>query len=49
MEEREKVPMGQRELKRGHPREIVEAGKITVREAGERIDVPCHQAKRMAG
>jgi hypothetical protein len=47
MEETEKVPMGQRALKRGHLREMVEVGKITLREAGQRIGVPRRQAKRM--
>ena len=39
--------MGQRELKRWHLMEMVEAGKITLREAGERIGVSYRQAKRI--
>jgi hypothetical protein len=36
MKEQEKVLMGQKELKRWHLMEMVEAGKITLREAGEK-------------
>jgi len=39
--------MGQRELKTWHLMEMVEAGKITLREAGERIGVSYRQAKRI--
>jgi hypothetical protein len=37
--EKEKILMGQRELKRWHLMEMVKVGKITLREAGERIGV----------
>jgi len=47
MKEQEKVLMGQRELKRWHLMEMVEAKKITLREAGERIGVSYRQAKRI--
>ena len=43
MEEQEKVLMGQRELKRWHLMEMVEVGKITLREAGERIEMSYRQ------
>ena len=39
--------MGQRELKRWHLMEMVKVGKITLREAGERIGVSYRQAKRI--
>jgi len=39
--------MGQRELKTWHLMEMVEAGKITLREAGERIGVSYRQAKQI--
>jgi len=39
--------MGQRELKRWHLMELVKGGKITLREAGERIGVSYRQAKRI--
>ena len=39
--------MGQRELKRWHLMELVKGGKITLREAGEKIGVSYRQAKRM--
>ena len=39
--------MGQRELKRLHLMEMVKVGKITLREAGERIGVSYRQAKRI--
>src|SRR4030066_1204531 len=45
--ETEKILMGQRELKRWHLMELVKAGKITLREAGERIGVSYRQAKRI--
>src|SRR4030065_134204 len=47
MEKQEKVLMGQRELKRWYLMEMVEVGKITLREAGERIGVSYRQAKRI--
>src|SRR4030067_3229445 len=47
MEEQEKVLMGQRELKRWHLMKMVEVGKITLREAGEKIGVSYRQAKRI--
>jgi len=39
--------MGQRELKRLHLMEMVKVGKVTLREAGERIGVSYRQAKRI--
>ena len=39
--------MGQKELKRWHLMEMVEVGKIILREAGERIGVSYRQAKRI--
>ena len=39
--------MGQRELKRWHLMELVKAGKITLKEAGEKIGVSYRQAKRI--
>jgi transposase len=45
--EQEKILMGQRELKRCHLMEMVKVGKITLREAGERIGVSYRQAKRI--
>src|SRR4030042_4153351 len=45
--ETEKILMGQRELKRWHLMELVKAGKITLREAGEKIGVSYRQAKRI--
>src|SRR4030042_1567801 len=45
--EQEKILMGQRELKRWHLMEMVKVGKITLREAGERIGVSYRQAKRI--
>jgi len=39
--------MGQKELKRWHLMEMVEGGRITLREAGERIGVSYRQAKRI--
>jgi len=47
MEEQEKVLMGQRELKRWHLMKMVEAGKISLKEAGEKIGVSYRQAKRI--
>ncbi|MDO9125102.1 MAG: ISNCY family transposase [Deltaproteobacteria bacterium] len=45
--ETEKILMGQKELKRWHLMELVKGGKITLREAGEKIDVSYRQAKRI--
>jgi hypothetical protein len=45
--EREKIPMAQRELKRWHLTEIVNSGKITLKEAGEMIEVSYRQTKRI--
>jgi len=45
--ETEKILMGQRELKRLHLMEMVKVGKVTLREAGERIGVSYRQAKRI--
>jgi transposase len=47
MEKQEKVLMGQKELKRWHLMELVKVGKITLREAGEKIGVSYRQAKRI--
>jgi transposase len=45
--EQEKILMGQKELKRWHLMKMAEAGKITLREAGEKIGVSYRQAKRI--
>jgi transposase len=45
--EQEKILMGQRELKRWHVMELAKAGKITLKEAGEKIGVSYRQAKRI--
>jgi len=45
--EQEKILMGQRELKRWHLMELVKVGRITLREAGEKIGVSYRQAKRI--
>ena len=45
--EEEKIVMGQTELKRWHLMELVRVGKITLREAGEKIGVSYRQAKRI--
>ena len=45
--EQEKILMGQRELKRWHLMELAKAGKITLKEAGEKIGVSYRQAKRI--
>src|SRR4030067_301481 len=47
MEKQEKILMGQKELKRWHLMELVKGGKITLREAGEKIGVSYRQAKRI--
>lgn len=41
--------MGQRQLQRWHVMKMVEVGKITLKEAGEKIGVSYRQAKRIAG
>jgi transposase len=45
--EGEKILMGQRQLQRWHLMEMVEVGKITLKEAGEKIGVCYRQAKRI--
>ncbi len=45
--EEEKILMGQRDLKRWHLMELVRVGKITLKEAGEKIGVSYRQAKRI--
>jgi hypothetical protein len=45
--EQEKILMGERELRRWHLMELVKAGKITLKEAGEKIGVSYRQAKRI--
>src|SRR4030042_3595346 len=45
--ETEKILMGQKQLQRWHLMKMVEVGKITLREAGERIGVSYRQAKRI--
>jgi transposase len=45
--ETEKMLMGQKQLQRWHLMELVKAGKITLKEAGERIGVSCREAKRI--
>ena len=47
--EQEKILMGQRELKRWHLMELVKGGKITLKEAGEKIGVSYRQDKRIRG
>ena len=39
--------MGRKELKRWHLMELVRVGKITLKEAGEKIGVAYRQAKRI--
>ena len=41
--------MGQRQLQRWHVMKMVEVGKITLKEASEKIGVSYRQAKRIAG
>ena len=41
--------MGQRELKRWHLMEMVKVGKITLREAGEKIGVSYRHANEFGG
>jgi transposase len=43
----EKILMGQKQLQRWHLMKMVEVGKITLKEAGERIGVSYRQAKRI--
>ena len=45
--ETEKILMGQKQLQRWHLMEMVEVGKITLKEAGEKIGVSYRQAKRI--
>ena len=45
--ETEKILMGQKQLQRWHLMKMVEVGKITLREARERIGVSYRQAKRI--
>src|SRR3972149_8539937 len=45
--EQEKILMGQKQLQRWHLMKMVEVGKITLKEAGERIGVSYRQAKRI--
>lgn len=45
--EGEKIPLSQRQLQRWHLMKMVEVGKITLKEAGERIGVCYRQAKRI--
>ena len=45
--EQEKILMGQKQLQRWHLMKMVVVGKITLREAGERIGVSYRQAKRI--
>src|SRR3989304_2148826 len=47
MEKQARVLMGRKELKRCHLMKMVEVGKITLREAGEKIGVSYRQAKRI--
>src|SRR4030065_420036 len=43
--EQEKILMGQKQLQRWHLMKMVEVGKITLKEASERIGVSYRQAK----
>jgi len=45
--ETEKILMGQRQLQRWHVMKMVEVGKITLKEASEKIGVSYRQAKRI--
>ena len=45
--DRDKIVMSQRQLQRWHVMGLVEAGKITLKEAGEKIGVSYRQAKRV--
>jgi hypothetical protein len=45
--EQEKILMRQKQLQRWHLMKMVEVGKITLKEAGERIGVSYRQAKRI--
>jgi transposase len=45
--DRDKIVMSQRQLQRWHVMGLVEAGKITLKEAREKIGVSYRQAKRM--
>jgi transposase len=45
--EQEKILMGQKQLQRWHLMKMVEGGKITLKEAGEKIGVSYRQSKRI--
>src|SRR4030042_284722 len=45
--EQEKILMGQKQLQRWHLMKMVEVGKITLKEAGERIGLSYRQGKRI--
>ena len=45
--DRDRIVMSQRQLQRWHVMGLVEAGKITLKEAGEKIGVSYRQAKRI--
>ena len=45
--EQDKILMGQRQLQRWYVMKRVEVGKITLKEAGERIGLSYRQAKRI--
>jgi hypothetical protein len=45
--EGEKIALSQRQLQGWHLMKMVELGKITLKEAGEKIGVCCRQAKRI--
>jgi transposase len=45
--EQETILMGQKQLQRWHLMKMVEVGKITLKEASERIGVSYRQAKRI--
>jgi hypothetical protein len=44
--EQEKILMGQKQLQRWHLMKMVEVGKITLKEAGERIGVSYRQCEK---
>jgi hypothetical protein len=45
--EQEKILMGQKQLQQWHLMKMVEVGKITLKEAGERIGVSYRHTKRI--
>lgn len=45
--EEEYIKMGQKQLQRWRVMEMVEVGKITLKEAGEKIGVSYRQAKKI--